>query len=185
MLWVAFTKWAVQNMGLSRLDKVILVLPILGVFDVLSTLYAGYLGYPLEKYEAGFLAGFFAMHGLLYLYVPVYLGILVGMAWGLLRIKRRLNPSVLLDKVVFLLLVGVVCFVYAQLFGTILTNIFLFSNRKVSKGMMEGVVYLFTIGYVVMLVWRDVLGWIRGEQINLEREKQTCENVQQYQITLR
>ena len=49
---------------------------------------------------------------------------------------------------------------------------------------MEGVVYLVTIGYVVMLVWRDVLGWIRGEQINLERETNLRER-QQYQKTLR
>ena len=150
-------------MGLSRLDKVILVLPVLGVFDVISTLYVGYLGYSLEKYEAGFLAGFFARHGLLYLYIPVYLGILVGMAWVVLHIKRKLSPSALLDKVVFLLLVGVVCFMYAQLFGTILMNILLFSDGKVSGGIAQVVVYLFTIGYVVVLVWQDVVDWMRGE----------------------
>ena len=150
-------------MGLSRLDKVILVLPVLGVFDVISTLYVGYLGYSLEKYEAGFLAGFFARHGLLYLYIPVYLGILVGMAWVVLHIKRKLSPSALLDKVVFLLLVGVVCFMYARLFGTILMNILLFSDGKVSGGIVRVVVYLFTIGYVVVLVWQDVVDWMRGE----------------------
>ena len=150
-------------MGLSRLDKVILVLPVLGVFDVLSTFYGGYLGYPLERYEAGFLASFFARHGLLYVYIPVYLGILAGMAWVLLRIKRELSPSALLDKVVFLLLVGVVCFMYARLFGTIIMNVLLFSGRGVSSGLVEGVVYLFTVGYVITLVWRDVVEWLRGE----------------------
>jgi len=150
-------------MGLSRLDKVILVLPVLGVFDVSSTLYAGYLGYPLERYEGGFLAGFFARHGLLYVYIPVYLGTLVGMAWVLLRIKRKLNPSALLDKAVFLLLVGVVCFMYARLFGTIIMNVLLFSGRSVSGGVVEGVVYLFAVGYVITLVWRDVVEWMRGE----------------------
>ncbi|MFQ5758287.1 MAG: hypothetical protein ACE5IF_01265 [Candidatus Bathyarchaeia archaeon] len=150
-------------MGLNRLDKVILVLPVLGVFDVLSTLYAGYLGYSLERHEAGFLAGFFARHGLLYLYIPVYLGILVSMAWALLRIKRRLNSSAVVDRVVFLLLVGVVCFIYARLFGTILMNVLLFSDRKTSSGLVEGVVYLFIIGYVVILLWRDVVQWMRGE----------------------
>jgi len=150
-------------MGLSRFDKVILVLPALGVLDVLSTLYGGYLGYPLERYEAGFLASFFARHGLLYVYIPVYLGILAGMAWVLLRIKRELSPSALLDKVVFLLLVGVVCFVHARLFGTIIMNVLLFSSRSISGGLVEGVVYFFTVGYVIMLVWRDVVEWMRGE----------------------
>jgi len=150
-------------MGLSRFDKVILVLPVLGVLDVLSTLYGGCLGYSLERYEAGFLASFFARLGLLYVYIPVYLGILAGMAWVLLRIKRELSPSALLDKVVFLLLVGVVCFMYARLFGTIIMNVLLFSGRGVSSGLVEGVVYLFTVGYVITLVWRDVVEWLRGE----------------------
>jgi len=150
-------------MGLSRLDKVILVLPVLGVFDVLSTFYGGYLGYPLERYEAGFLASFFARHGLLYVYIPVYLGILAGMAWVLLRIKRELSPSASLDKVVFLLLVGVVCFMYARLFGTIIMNVLLFSDGSISGGLVEGVVYFFTVGYVIMLVWQDVVEWMRGE----------------------
>ncbi len=150
-------------MGLRRLEKVILVLPVLGVFDVLSTLYISYLGFPLEKYEGGFLAGFFVRHGLLYLYVPVYLGILFGVAWVLLHIKRKLNPSASLDKVVFALLVVVVCFMYARLFGAILMNLLLLSEGKVSGGIVEWVVYLFTIGYVVMLVWRDVMEWVRGE----------------------
>jgi len=148
-------------MGLSRLDKVILVLPVLGVFDVLSTLYVGYLGYPPATYEAGFLAGLFARHGLLYLYIPVYLGILVSIVWVLLRIKRELRPSVLLDKVVYLLLVGVVCFIYARLFGTIVMNVLLFSGRSVSSGIVEVFVYFFTIGYVIMLVSRDVVEWMR------------------------
>lgn len=149
-------------MGLSNLDKVILVLPVLGVFDVLSTLYAGYLGYSLERYEVGFLAGFFARHGLLYLYIPVYLGILVGMTWVLVHIKKKLNPSVSFDKFIFLLLVGAVCFIYARLFGTIVMNVFLSSGRKVLSGIAEWAVYLFTLGYVVMLVWRDVVEWMRG-----------------------
>lgn len=148
-------------MGSSRLDKVILALPVLGVFDVLSTLYIGYLGYPMDKYEVGFLAGFFARHGLLYLYIPVYLGILVGTAWVLLHIKRKMNPSALLDRVVFLLLVGGICVIYAGLVGTILMNILLFSDRKVSNGMVKVVVYLFTVGYVAMLIWHDVVEWMR------------------------
>ena len=161
-----FLKAVGSEHGLSRLDKVILVLPILGVFDVLSTLYVGFLGYPLERYEAGFLASFFAKHGLLYLYIPVYLGILVSIVWVLLRIKRKLSPSALLDKFVFLLLVGAVCFMYARLFVAIVMNVLLFSGRGVSSGIVEGVVYLFTIGYVVMLVWHDVVEWMRGEQTN-------------------
>jgi len=161
-----FSKAVGSEQGLSRLDKVILVLPVLGVLDVLSTLYTSYLGYPLERYEAGFLAGFFAKYGLLYLYIPVYLGILAGMSWVLLRIKRKLNSSALLDKLVFLLLVGVVCFMYARLFGVVVMNVLLSGGRGVPSGTVEGVVYLFTIGYVVMLVWQDVVEWMRGEQIN-------------------
>lgn len=150
-------------MGLSRLDKVILVLPVLGVLDVLSTLYVGYVGYSLERYEAGFLAGFFARHGLLYLYIPVYLGTLVGAAWVMLRIKRELSPSSLLDKIVFLLLVGALCYIYARLFGTIIVNLLLLSERKVSTEIIEAVVNFFAVWYVVMLVWRDVVEWMRGE----------------------
>jgi hypothetical protein len=150
-------------MGLNRLDEVIMVLPVLGALDVLSTLYAAYLGYSLERYEAGFLAGYFARLGLLYLYIPVYLGILIGMVWVLLQIKKKLKPSALLGKAVFLLLVGVVCFMYARLFGTIVMNILLLGSLRVQGGMVEVVVYLSAVGYVIMLVWRDVLEWVKGE----------------------
>jgi hypothetical protein len=95
-------------MSLSRLDGVIVFLPVLGVLDVLSTFFAAWQGYPLAQYETGLAASFFARRGLLNLYVCVYLGILAAMTAVLLYIKRDLQGGRLFDKLVFLLLTAVV-----------------------------------------------------------------------------
>jgi len=45
--------------------------PFLGLLDCLSTFYAEYCGFPLEKYEAGFLASSFINAGLFAYYIPI------------------------------------------------------------------------------------------------------------------
>ncbi len=110
-------------MSLSRLDGVIVFLPVLGVLDVLSTFLAAWQGYPLAQYETGLAASFFARSGLLNLYVCVYFGILAAMTAVLLYIKRDLQVGRLFDELVFLLLTGVVCIIEATVTSVIVSNL--------------------------------------------------------------
>lgn len=119
-------------MGLSNLEKAIVILPILGVEDVLSTLYIEYSNRPLKVYETGFFAKYFLNVGLLYLYIPIYLVILLGIAWVMLYIRRSLKPSFLLDKVVFILLIGATCFMDSFLSGVIVSNILIGLGRTLN-----------------------------------------------------
>lgn len=110
-------------MHLSRLDRVIVFLPILGVLDVLSTFFAAWQGHPIEEYETGLVAAFFAQRGLLSLYVFVYLGILVAMSGVLLFIKRDLGVGGFLDKLVFAVLTAAVGIVEALVTSVVISNL--------------------------------------------------------------
>ena len=83
-------------MNLSPLDRVILLLPVLGVLDILSTFFAGWRGIPIQLYESGLFASYFAQRGLIHIYIFIYLGILSGMAGTLLFIKHEVNPRIIL-----------------------------------------------------------------------------------------
>jgi len=110
-------------MKLKNVRAAISCLPILGVFDVVSTLYVSSLGYPLEKIEVGFLASFFARKGLLYLYIPVYMLILCLAALFMLYVEKSLDYNLLIDRIVLILLVGAVCTVDSTLISTIISNL--------------------------------------------------------------
>lgn len=110
-------------MRLDRLDVVIIFLPILGMFDVLSTFLAAWQGYPTEQYETGLLASFFAQRGVIHLYVLIYVGILMAMSAVLLCIKYDLLIGRFLDKVVFLLLTVVVCIIEAIMMSVVVSNL--------------------------------------------------------------
>ena len=111
---------------LTRLDKLILILPFFGFLDLISTFYAEYRGYSLGKYEVGFLASYFFKAGSLYYYIPLYFLILFGMAAGMLYIRSKLAlSSSWPDKIVFLLLVMSVGIIEAKLVGTAVSNVLL------------------------------------------------------------
>ena len=110
-------------MRLTRLESVIVLLPILGVLDVLSTFFAAWQGYPIAEYETGLVAAFFAQRGLLSLYVFVYLGILIAMSGVLLFIKRDLGVDGVLDKPVFTVLTAAVGIVEALVTGAVVSNL--------------------------------------------------------------
>jgi len=115
-----FTAWEKQ---LDNIDKVIWILPFLGVLDVTSTLYVESLGYSLALCEPGFFARFFVVAGLIYFYIPAYLLIIVGLAYALWYIKnRKLDSSNFFDKIIFLFLVGVACYVYMRLTDAFIGN---------------------------------------------------------------
>jgi len=155
---------------LDRVDKVIWVLPLLGVLDVLSTFYAEWQGYPLAIYEVGFLASFFAELGLLYAYIPVYLLFLVGVAYALWFIKGRvLHPSHAFDKALFFLLVLVAGYVCVRLAVTITGNVLLpyYATGKVSMSTITIIVSLSTALALTLYLWEEILLWLKT---NGERE---------------
>jgi hypothetical protein len=149
---------------LDRVDKVIWVLPILGILDVLSTFYAEWLGYSLLLYEVGSLASFFAELGLLNAYIPVYLLFLVGVAYAFWYIKNRvLHPSHAFDRVLFLLLVIVAGYVCVRLTATIIGNVLLpyYISGKVSSSAIMFFVYLSTALALTLYLGQGVLMWLK------------------------
>jgi hypothetical protein len=154
-----------EEIGLDSVDKVIWVLPFLGLLDVASTLYVASLGYSLMQYEAGFVAGFFVARGLTYIYAVVYPLSLVVLAYVIWGIKRRLNASSPVDKGVFLFLVAVVCVIYTMLTVAFSRNFLLpaFLNGDVPYALVTWLVCsssAFTLG---IYIWRDVLIWVKSD----------------------
>lgn len=144
------------EMALNRLGTLISLLPVLGVFDLFSTLYIHWMGYPIEKYEAGFFASIFAKAGLLYLYVPIYFAFFFAISFGLHHIKNDLKPSLMLDKLVLLLVGGAVCFIYAKLTGVVLSN-FLFNVRSVSRTSASWLGYVTAAIGVLAFIWDELV----------------------------
>lgn len=138
-------------MKLSNLQKAIVILPFLGVEDVLSTLYVEYSGYSLQVHESGSLARYFIDIGWFYLAIPLYLAILSFMALVMLHIRNSLKPSLLLDKIVFLMLIGTICFMDAFLSSVIVSNL-LFGLGKHQTVNMEGVRILtgISVGFSIL-----------------------------------
>jgi O-antigen/teichoic acid export membrane protein len=155
---------------LDSVDKVILVLPLLAGLDVASTLYVQSQGNP-SFHEVGLFAGFFAKSGLLYVYIPVYLLMIIGLAYFLWYIRNKeLDTSRTVDKFVFLFLVIAACFVYVSLTATFIGNFFLPSI--VSRGLdfftIQMVIYVSTTFSLAFYIWHDVLTWItRGKEEKL------------------
>lgn len=148
---------------LDSVDRVIWILPFLGVLDVASTLYAESLGYSLLIYEAGGVARFFVEAGLTYVYVAIYLLGLCVFSYGLWYIKnRKLNSSNSLDKIVFLLLVGVACYAYMRLTVAFTINFLLPYSRTmyIPFSMITVIVYLSTAFTLALYLWRDVATWV-------------------------
>jgi len=153
----------VREKQLDNVDKVIWVLPFLGVLDVVSTLYLESLGYSLALYEVGLFARFFISFGLFYFCIPVYLLIIVGFAYVLWYIKnRKLNSSNRFDKVIFLMLVGVTCYVYMRLTDAFIGNLFLLYlvARGTSRFSVTLLIYLSTAFTLSVYLWGEVITWV-------------------------
>ncbi|MEM2975255.1 MAG: hypothetical protein QXE76_04720 [Candidatus Bathyarchaeia archaeon] len=150
-------------MKFSNLQKAIVILPFLGVEDVLSTLFVEYSGYSLQVHESGSLARYFIDMGLFYLAIPLYLAILSFMALAMLHIRDSLKSSLLLDKAVFLLLVGTVCFMDAFLSSVVVSNL-LFGLGKHLTVNMEGVRILtgISVGFAVLAYAKNEIAEFLG-----------------------
>ena len=144
---------------LTRLDKVILLLPFFGFLDLISTLYAQYRGYSLGKYEVGFFASYFAKAGALHYYIPLYFLILFGMAAGMIYIRSKLAlSSGWLDKIVFLLLVACVGVIEATLVGTAVSNMLLTTaTRTEIRNFGKTIAYLVTILVVLWSAKNEII----------------------------
>lgn len=156
-----------SEMPLDNADKVIWILPVLGLLDVISTFYIESVGYPLETYEAGVFARFFVSVGgvAIYVYAALYVLGFVGFVYALWDIKnKRLDSSVLFDRCLFLFLVGVACFIFARLSVAFAENLLLpyFVGGTVSLTSTSVFLYsVVTIG-LAFYIWRDVVIWVRG-----------------------
>lgn len=151
--------------GLDSIDKVIWVLPFLAILDVISTLYVANLGYSLELYETGVFARFFVSVGLVYFYIPFYLLVISALAYVLWYIKnRKLNPTSLIDKGIFLFLVGGACYVYMRLTEAFIGNFLLphFIAGEISRFSVVLLIYLSTAFTLILYLWKDVVKWVKA-----------------------
>jgi len=151
---------------LDEVDKAVWVLPFLALLDAVSSFYVGSLGYPLQFYERGFFASLFLQSGLMYmyLYAVIYLLIMVGVAYVLWYIKNReLRPSRRLDKVFFLVLIGVVFYIYLRLTATLAVNFLLPSilNRRLNVFWLTVIIYVSSALGLGGYMRQTVLSWVK------------------------
>jgi hypothetical protein len=155
----------VEGKHLDNVDKVIWVLPLLGVFDVISTLYTESLGYSLALHEVGLFARFFASTGLIHVYIAIYLLIVSGIAYILWFIKsKRLSSSQFFDRILYVFLVGVACFMFMRLTASFTGNLLIpyFADATVSWFLAIFLVYLSTAFTLTLYLWRDVAKWVKA-----------------------
>jgi hypothetical protein len=151
---------------LDEVDKAVWVLPFLALLDAVSSFYIGSLGYPSQFYERGSFASLFLQSGLMYvyLYAVIYLFIMVGVAYVLWYIKNReLKPSRMLDKVFFLVLIGVVFHIYLKLTATLAVNFLLPSilNRRPNMFWLTVTIYVSSALGLGSYKRQAVLSWVK------------------------
>jgi len=152
---------------LDSVDKIIWVLPVLAVLDAVSTFYVNSLGYSIADYERGFFASLFIQAGLIfaYAYAVIYVLIIFGISYVLWYIKnRKLKTTDTLDKAIFLVLIGVTCFIYVRLTVAFITNFFLpnILERGIDLFSLDVVVTLASLFTLVYYMWYDVVAWVRS-----------------------
>jgi hypothetical protein len=134
--------------------------------DILSTFFAGWRGIPIQLYESGLFASYFAQRGLIHIYIFIYLGILFGMAGTLLFIKHEVSSNKFFDELVLFLLVVTICLIEAVLVNTILANFLLGVNPRIILGVSQSLrwlVYTSVIIIIVVYSWgelRDLFGFV-------------------------
>ena len=142
-------------MRLSRLERVILCIPVLGTFDVLSTFFADWQGYPISVYEVGLFASYFSLRGLLPVYVLAYLGILSGIAALLIFIKRDVSRGFFLDGLVLLLLVIAVGLIEGVLIVVVVSN-FMLALGKLMPSLLRWLIYLSVFAVILSYTWDEL-----------------------------
>ncbi len=151
---------------MDEVDKAVWVLPLLALLGAVSGFYVGSLGYPSQFYERGFFASLFLQSGLMYmyLYAVIYLLIMVGVAYVLWYIKNReLKSSRMLNKVFFLVLIGVVFCVYLRLTATLAVNFLLPSvlNRRLNVFWLTVIIYASSALGLGGYLRQAVLAWVK------------------------
>ena len=150
---------------MDNIDRVILTLPVLAALDVLSTLYMESLGYSLKVYEVGLFASFFVHTGLTYFYTIVYLLIISALAYFLWFIKNKgLNWSHFFDKILFLLLIIVVYYVFIGLTVVCVGNFLLpsFIEGRVSRFPVILLTYSSAALVLSLYMWQDIARWLKA-----------------------
>jgi len=142
-------------MKLSRLERVILCIPVLGAFDVVSTFFAAWRGYPIDVYEVGLFASYFSQRGLLSLYVFAYLSILSGIAALLILIKRDVSKGFFLDELVLLLLVVAVGLIEGVLASVVVSN-FMIALGKFMPSLLRWLIYLSVFAVILSYTWDEL-----------------------------
>lgn len=142
-------------MKLSRLERAILYMPVLGAFDVLSTFYAAWRGYPIEIYEVGLFASYFSQRGLLHFYAFAYIGILFGIAGLLVFIKRDVSKGTLFDELVLLLLVLAVGLIEGVLASVIASN-FMIAWGALMPRSLRWLIYLSVFAVILSYTWDEL-----------------------------
>lgn len=156
---------------LDSVDKIIWILPVLAVLDVASTFYAESRGFRLAEFEAGFFASLAVHADLVYAYAVIYVAIIVGFSFVLWYIKKRLDPSRGFDKLLFLLLVVVIGYVYTTISVAFIGNFFLPSalERGINWQSVRLVAYGGCILSLVYYLWSDVAFWLRKKEEESEQ----------------
>jgi hypothetical protein len=152
---------------LDRVNKVILFLPFWALLDVASTLYTESRGYSLALYEVGLFARFFVHAGLTHVYAVAYFLIVAGFACFFWFAKNRvLTPSHVFDRVLFVLLVCGLGYMYVVFASTIVGNLFLPSvlERHISSSAIFAVVAAGTIVCLAFYVRHDVMLYLKAER---------------------
>jgi hypothetical protein len=145
--------------------RIILTLPVLAALDVLSTLYMESLGYSLEVYEVELFASFFVHAGLTYFYAIAYLLIISVLTYFMWFVKNKvLNWSHFFDKVLFLLLIIVVYYVFIGLTVVCVGNFLLpsFIESRVSRFPVILLTYSSAALILSLYMWQDIARWLKA-----------------------
>jgi len=153
---------------LDSVDKIIWILPFLAIMDVISTFYVQSRNFDLNQYEVGFFARLALLSGVIYVYAVIYVLIIFGFSYALWYIKKKLTPSQVFDKIIFVLLVAVTAYIYVTISATFIVNFFLpaIVERNINWYSVVLVTYAVTLGSLIFYVGQDVMVWLRskGEQ---------------------
>jgi hypothetical protein len=152
---------------MDSVDKAFWVLPMLGILDVISTLYMRSLGYHPKVLEVGFFARISEASGLVYGFAALYVLGLIALAYVLWYVKGKwLDLQHSADKAVFLLLVVALGVLYVGVTAAFAGNLLLpyVTEGSVSQPVMTLVLYLSTAFSLGLYIWRDVVGWLRTSE---------------------
>ncbi len=148
---------------MDSVDKIIWILPFLAMMDVISTFYVQSRNFDLNRYEVGFLARLALLSGIIYVYAVIYILIILGFSYALWHIKKKLTPSKVFDKVIFVFLVAVTAYIYVTISATFIVNFLLpaIVERNINWSSVVLVTYAATLGSLIFYVGQDVMVWLR------------------------